>query len=131
MIEAGVGLSSASSTVVAASEAAAHAASGLSGGHADLAIVFATGDHAEEIPSLLSSVERATGTPYIVGCSAAGVIAQGRELEDYAEVLVRKVEAVHYPSIAMLNRLDGLLDRLEQAERRERQEAAQNDGRGD
>jgi small ligand-binding sensory domain FIST len=82
MIEAGVGLSSASSTVVAASEAASQAASGLSGGRADLAIVFATGDHAEEIPSLLSSVERATGTPYIVGCSAAGVIAQGRELED-------------------------------------------------
>ncbi|HJQ99829.1 MAG TPA: FIST N-terminal domain-containing protein [Candidatus Polarisedimenticolaceae bacterium] len=82
MIEAGVGLSSASSTVVAASEAASTAASGLSGGRADLAIVFATGDHADEIPSLLSSVERAAGTPYIVGCSAAGVIAQGREVED-------------------------------------------------
>jgi len=70
MIEAGIGLSSASSTVVAASEAASTAASGLSGGRADLAIVFATGEHADAIPSLLSSVERASGTPYIVGCSA-------------------------------------------------------------
>ncbi len=36
------------------------------------------------------------------------------------EVLVRK----GYPRIAMLNRLDGLLAQLEQAERRERQPAA-------
>jgi hypothetical protein len=82
MIEAGVGLSSASSTVVAASEAAALSASELSGGRADLAIVFATGEHADEIPSLLASVERSAGTPYVVGCSASGVIAGGRELED-------------------------------------------------
>ena len=82
MIEAGIGLSSASSTVVAASEAASLSVAGLSGERADLAIVFATGEHADEIPSLLSSVERAAGTPYIVGCSASGVIAQGREVED-------------------------------------------------
>jgi len=82
MIEAGVGLSSASSTVVAASEAASQAASSLGGEPADLAIVFASGEHADGIPSLLSSVERAAGTPYIVGCSASGVIGRGREIED-------------------------------------------------
>jgi small ligand-binding sensory domain FIST len=93
MIQAGVGLSSASSTVVAASEAASLSASELSGGPADLAIVFATGEHADEIPSLLESVERATGTPYVVGCSASGVIAGGREVEDGPAIGVLSVRS--------------------------------------
>jgi hypothetical protein len=46
------------------------------------------------------------------------------DLADYVEVLVKKVEATRYPSISMLNRLDGLLDRLEQVERREQVQAA-------
>ena len=96
MIEAGVGLSSASSTVVAASEAASQAASEIEGGGADVAIVFATSEHAQGLPSLLAAVERAAGTPYIVGCSASGVIARGREIEDgpAVGVLVIRSEAV-------------------------------------
>lgn len=57
---------------------------------------------------------------------------QGSEdREEYVEVLVRKVEETRYPSIAMLNRLDGLLAQLEQLERRGRQAAADRNGRQD
>jgi hypothetical protein len=47
-------------------------------------------------------------------------LATTDDLADYAEVLVKKVEATRYPSISMLNRLDGLIDQLEQVERRSR-----------
>ena len=46
----------------------------------------------------------------------------------YVEALVEKVEATRYPSISMLNRIDGLLDQLEQAEQREQLAAAESDG---
>jgi hypothetical protein len=37
-------------------------------------------------------------------------------LADYAEVLVRKVEATRFPSLSLLNRVDELIARLENAE---------------
>ena len=93
MIEAGVGLSSASSTVVAATEAASQAVADIPGQGADVAIVFATAEHAAGLPSLLAAVERAAGTPYVVGCSAAGVIAGGREVEDGPAVGVMAIRS--------------------------------------
>ena len=59
---------------------------------------------------------------------AEAALASQDDLADYAEVLVKKVEATRYPSISMLNRLDGLLDQLEQAERREQLERRSQDG---
>lgn len=93
MIEAGVGLSSASSTIVAATEAAARAVAGIPGKRADVAIVFATAEHGPALPSLLAAVESAAGTPYVVGCSASGVIAGGREVEDGPAVGVMAIRS--------------------------------------
>ena len=50
---------------------------------------------------------------------AEAALASQDDLANYAEVLVKKVEATKYPSTSMLNRIDGLLGQLEQAERRE------------
>jgi hypothetical protein len=58
-------------------------------------------------------------------------LATPEDLEDYIEVLVKKVEATRFPSIPMLNRLDGLLDQLEQVEQRQQSAAAQSNGGGD
>jgi hypothetical protein len=46
------------------------------------------------------------------------------DLSAYVEVLMKKIEATRYPSLPLLNRLDGLLSQLE---RLERQEASQRD----
>ena len=46
------------------------------------------------------------------------------DLSTYVEVLMKKIEATRYPSLPLLNRLDGLLAQLE---RLERQEASQRD----
>jgi hypothetical protein len=46
------------------------------------------------------------------------------DLSAYVEVLMKKIEATRYPSLPLLNRLDGLLAQLE---RLERQEASQRD----
>jgi small ligand-binding sensory domain FIST len=82
MIQAGVGLSTNSDTGRAAEEAASKAVASFPGGAADFVVVFATAEHGEALPSLLSSVERTAGTPYVVGSSAVGVIAEGREIEE-------------------------------------------------
>jgi hypothetical protein len=55
-------------------------------------------------------------------------LATREDLADYIEALVEKVEETRYPSISMLNRLDGLLGELEQVEQREQLTAAQGDG---
>lgn len=47
----------------------------------DWCIVYATADHAARHPQLLETLQQTTGTPYLVGCSAAGVIAGDREVE--------------------------------------------------
>jgi small ligand-binding sensory domain FIST len=82
MMRAGVGLSTGADTAHAAAEAARRAVSGFGEDPADFAVVFATAEHAADLPLLLAGVERATGTPYVAGCSAAGVIASGREVEE-------------------------------------------------
>ena len=49
----------------------------------------------------------------------------GREaLADYAETLIDKLEATRFPSTDLLNRLDAVLGRLEQAEQQERERQA-------
>ena len=82
MIKAGAGLSTGTSTALADAEAAGRAMGPLDGAPADFAVVFATAEHGDAIPEMLAAVERTTGTPYVTGCSAAGVIVSGRESED-------------------------------------------------
>jgi len=82
MTLAGVGLSTASSTKQAAREAAERAVASLADQRADFAIVFATAEHGEAIPELLDAISGAVGTPYVAGCSAAGVLVGQDEIED-------------------------------------------------
>src|SRR5262249_34413944 len=82
MILSGTGFSTGAHTALAAAEAGAQAAASLGGGPADFAVAFASVEHAGELPHLLASLEHAVGTPYVVGCSAAGVIVSGREIEE-------------------------------------------------
>lgn len=82
MIHAGVGLSTDSDTETAAAEAATQAAAGLPEGHADFVVAFATVEHTQEIPELVQAVSTTVGTPYVVGCSASGILASGREVEE-------------------------------------------------
>jgi small ligand-binding sensory domain FIST len=82
MTFAGVGLSTASPTKKAAREAAERAVASLADQRADFAIAFATAEHGEAIPDLLDAISGAVGTPYVAGCSAAGVLVGQDEIED-------------------------------------------------
>src|SRR5262245_44300051 len=82
MIFAGVGLSTSSTTKSAAREAAGHAVATLQDQRAAFAIGFATGETGEALPDLLGAVADAASTPYVAGCSAAGVLVGQREIED-------------------------------------------------
>ena len=93
MIEAGVGLSTGSNTARAAREAGERAVASLSEQRADFAIAFATAEHGGALPDLLGALEAALGTPYVAGCSAAGVLAGHREIEDGPAVGVLAVRS--------------------------------------
>ncbi len=82
MILAGVGLSTSSTTSRAAREAAERAVALLPDQRADFAIAFATAEHGEALPDLIDALSGAVATPYIAGCSAAGLLVGERELED-------------------------------------------------
>ena len=90
MLKAGVGLSTATDGALAAAEAVERAALSL-GERPDLCIAFVTGDHAAELPDVLATLATGAGTPYVIGCSAAGVVAEGREVEDSPAVGVLAV----------------------------------------
>jgi len=93
MILAGVGLSTERDAARAAQEAAASAAAGLGAAAPDWCVAFATAEHAPHMPTLLAALSAATGTPYVVGCSAAGVIAGAAEVEDGPAVGVLAVSS--------------------------------------
>lgn len=48
----------------------------------DLAVLFASTDFALEYDDLLAEVRERTGCRYLIGCSGAGIIGPGREVED-------------------------------------------------
>jgi hypothetical protein len=58
---------------------------------------------------------------------AEPALAGPEDLSDYIEVLVEKVEATQFPSISLLNRLDGLLTQLEQLEQQQQQRQQQRE----
>jgi small ligand-binding sensory domain FIST len=93
MIHAGAGLSTEKDTERAAQQAAAQAAAALPEGHADFVIAFATVEHTQEIPELVQAIGSAVGPPYVVGCSASGVLSSERELEDGPAVGVLAVRS--------------------------------------
>jgi len=81
MIHAAVGISTEPNSARAALDAARQALQGLDGRQPDWCIAFVTSEHGENLGALLESLSSATGTPYIVGCSASGVMGCGKEIE--------------------------------------------------
>jgi small ligand-binding sensory domain FIST len=81
MIRAAVGFSTEESSARAALEAARAATEGLGGSRPDWAIAFLTPDHLEHTEATLGALTGGLGTPYVVGCSAAGLLVNGWESE--------------------------------------------------
>jgi len=81
MIRGGVGLSTRPRAADAAREATERATAGLGGETPGWCVAFATSSYASELPDLIEGISKAASTPYVVGCSAAGVIAEGKEVE--------------------------------------------------
>lgn len=82
MTRAAVGRSTASNAARAALEVAAEVRDGLGGATPTFCIAFVTGEHVDSLPSLLETLGGAVGTPYVVGCQAAGVLTGGWEAEE-------------------------------------------------
>lgn len=81
MIRAGVGISTESNAARAGLDAAGQVVAALDGEQADWCIVFATAEYRQSLEALLESISGTVGTPYVVGCSASGVLGAGREME--------------------------------------------------
>ncbi|HXR13533.1 MAG TPA: FIST N-terminal domain-containing protein [Solirubrobacteraceae bacterium] len=87
-VRIGAGLSRTRDARVGAIEAAQAAASGLAGARADVAVVFACGDHLAAPEAVLEGVHEALCPAQLVGCGASGVLADGAEVEDGTAVAV-------------------------------------------
>jgi small ligand-binding sensory domain FIST len=72
----------------AGERAARSAAQPLEGAQADLALVFASGDHLLAADAALEAVQSVLAPRSLVGCAAGGVLGEGRELEDGSGVAV-------------------------------------------
>jgi small ligand-binding sensory domain FIST len=81
MIHAAVGVSSHTNTARAALDAAQQVLQQLGENTPDWCVVFVTDEHLEFLESMQQSLTQALGTPYVVGCSVAGVLAAGEEIE--------------------------------------------------
>ncbi len=93
MIQASTGLSTNAHSVQAAVEAGREALDGLNGAGADWCVAFVTAEHAESLPALLGALAENVGTPYVVGCSAAGVMAGDAEIETGPGVAVLAISS--------------------------------------
>jgi small ligand-binding sensory domain FIST len=87
-VRIGTGISTHDDPRVGAIEAAQAAGAGLDGGHADLVVLFAAGDHMERPEATLEGVHEALRPAALVGCGAGGVLACGAEHEDGTAVAV-------------------------------------------
>ena len=91
MLRAGVGYSTATDPATAADEAATLALSQAGLRTADAALCFVSSAHAAAYRLIMRTVAQRTQTPEVAGCSAAGVIAGGHEVEGGAAVSVLAV----------------------------------------
>ena len=88
MIAAGSGLAVGGAADNAALEAALAAIERSGADHADLALVFVTGDAHARAHEALHAVRRVTGAPVVLGCSGTGILTERREVEDELAVAV-------------------------------------------
>ena len=87
-IRIGSGLSTEPDARFGAAEAAAAARDALGGRPCDLAVVFASGAHVVAPEATLEGVHDTLSPAELVGCAAAGVIGEMREVEDGTAVSV-------------------------------------------
>jgi small ligand-binding sensory domain FIST len=88
MINAGVGYSISNNPKVAAAEATQQAMRQAGLRHAAGALCFATTAHGAAYPLIVRTVAAEARTRDVAGCSSAGVIAEGREIESGPAVAV-------------------------------------------
>jgi small ligand-binding sensory domain FIST len=91
MIAAGTGLAVGGAADNAALEASFEALERSGADHADLALVFVTGDAHTRAHEALHAVRRVTGAPVVLGCSGTGILTERREVEDDLAVAVLAV----------------------------------------
>ncbi len=87
-VRIGCGLSTGPDPRVAAIEAGTLARSALGDVGADIALVFCSGAHLAAPESTLEGVHEALSPPVLIGCGAAGVLGDGREVERGTAVAV-------------------------------------------
>jgi small ligand-binding sensory domain FIST len=80
-VRIGAAVSAETDTFRAATDAALVAAEALGGEHADLVLVFASGDHLAAPERSLEAVHEVLKPGALAGCAAGGVLGPGRELE--------------------------------------------------
>jgi small ligand-binding sensory domain FIST len=88
MTRIAAGLSTAEATARAAEEAARQAAAGLAAEPVDLAFLFLSTEHQEEVDAAAAAAEEELGPAHLLGCVAQGVLAGDRELEEGPAVAV-------------------------------------------
>ncbi|OLC13975.1 MAG: hypothetical protein AUH29_11410 [Candidatus Rokubacteria bacterium 13_1_40CM_69_27] len=88
---AGSGLAVGGSPADAALDASLEALARAGTDHADLVLVFATGDTHAAAHEMLHAVRRVTGARIVVGCSGSGVLTERREIEGESAVAVLAV----------------------------------------
>ena len=81
MIRAAVGISAEPNSTRAALDAAQQVLGQLDGQRPDWCIAFVTAEYRESTADMVEAVSRALDTPYVVGCTASGVLTHDRELE--------------------------------------------------
>jgi small ligand-binding sensory domain FIST len=87
-VRIGSGLSTEGDARFGAAEAAAAARDALGGRACDIAVVFASGAHLAAPEATLEGIHEALGPAELVGCGAAGVIGEMREVEEGTAVSV-------------------------------------------
>jgi len=87
-VRIGSGLSTEPDARFGAAEAAASARDALGGRPCDLAVVFASGAHLAAPEATLEGVHEALAPAELVGCGAAGVIGEMREVEEGTAISV-------------------------------------------
>jgi small ligand-binding sensory domain FIST len=91
VIAAGSGLAVGAEPAAAALDAALEAMTASGADHADLALVFVTGQTYPAAHAMLHAVRRVTGARIVVGASGTGVLCERREVEGETAVAVLAV----------------------------------------
>ena len=82
----------------AAEEVAREIHEQLAGQRADLAVLFVSGEHADGEQEICDAVLEKVSPRVLIGCSAGGVIGDGREIEDRPGV---SLTAAHLPGVEL------------------------------